>query len=107
MRTEIFLIIMGMAAVTFFTRFASVVFFQKTGVPVWFERWMKHVPTGILTALIVPALLLPKGYLDISVHNHYLLAGFVAIIATYLFRNAIVTMGLGLAAMLSLRLLGV
>ena len=107
MRTEIVLIIMGMAAVTFFTRFASAVLFRKTGVPVWFERWMKHVPTGMLTALIMPALLLPKGYLDVSVHNHYLWAGLVAITATYLFRNAIVTMSLGLVVMLSLRLLGV
>jgi len=107
MRTEIFLIIMGMAAVTFFTRFAPVVLFRRTGVPIWFERWMKHVPTGILTALIMPALLLPKGYLDLSMHNHYLLAGLVAIVATYLFRNAIVTMSLGLVAMLSLRYFGV
>ena len=107
MRTEIFLIIMGMAAVTFFTRFAPVVLFRRTGVPVWFERWMKHVPTGILTALIVPALLLPKGYLDVSIHNHYLLAGLVATVATCLFRNAIITMSLGLVAMLSLRLLGI
>ena len=107
MRTEIFFIIMGMAAVTFFTRFASAVLFRQTGVPTWFERWMKHVPTGILTALIMPALLLPKGYLDISIHNHYLLAGIVATVAMYLFRNAIVTMSLGLVAMLSLRWLGV
>ena len=107
MRSEIVLIIMGMAAVTYFTRFAPVVLFRKTGVPVWFERWMKHVPTGILTALIVPALLLPKGYLDISIHNHYLLAGLVAAVATCLFRNAILTMALGLVAMFSLRWLGV
>ena len=106
MRTEIFLIIMGMATVTFFTRFAPAVLFRQTGVPVWFERWMKHVPTGILTALIIPALLLPQGYLDVSIHNHYLLAGLVAITATYIFDNALVTMSLGLVAMLSLRYLG-
>lgn len=103
MRTEIFLIIMGMATVTFLTRFTPVAIFRKTGVPLWFERWMKHVPTGILTALIIPALLLPKGHLDISIENHYLLAGMVAVMATYLFRNIIVSMSLGLAVMVSLR----
>lgn len=107
MRTEIFLIIMGMAVVTFCTRFTSVVLFRQMGVPVWFERWMKHVPTGILTALVMPALLLPQGYLDVSMHNHYLLAGLVATVATCLFHNAIATMSLGLVAMLSLRFLGV
>lgn len=107
MRTEIFFIIMGMAAVTFFTRFASVALFQQTGVPAWFERWMKHVPTGILTALIMPTLLLPKGYVDVSLQNHYLVAGIVSALAAYLFRNVIITMSLGLITMLSLRLLGV
>lgn len=107
MRTEIFFIIMGMAVVTFFTRFASAALFRQTGVPVWFERWMKHVPTGILTALIMPALLLPKGYLDVSIQNHYLLAGIVAALAAYICRNTMVTMGLGLAVMLSLRWLGI
>jgi len=107
MRTEIFLIIIGMTAVTFFTRFASAVLFRKAGIPASFERWMKHVPTGILTALIMPALLLPKGYLDVSIQNHYLLAGLVAIAATCFFRNAIVTMSLGLIVILSLRWLGI
>lgn len=107
MRAEVVLIIMGMAAVTFFTRFTSAVLFRKTGVPYWFERWMKHVPTGMLTALIMPALFLPKGYLDLSLQNHYLIAGVVATLTAYFCRNAVVTMMLGLVVMLSLRWLAV
>lgn len=103
MRSEIFFIIMGMAAATFFTRFASAVLFRKTGVPAWFEHWMKHVPTGILTALIVPTLFLPKGYLDLSMQNHYLLAGTAAALAAYRYKSILVTMGLGLVVMLSMR----
>ncbi|WP_378955352.1 AzlD domain-containing protein [Pelosinus sp. sgz500959] len=107
MRSEIFFIIIGMAVVTFFTRFASAILFRQTGVPVWFERWMKHVPTGILTALIIPTLLLPKGYLDVSTQNHYLLAGVVAILVAYRYRSVLVTMGVGLMVMLSMRWFGV
>lgn len=107
MRSEIFFIIIGMGIVTFFTRFASAVLFRKTGVPVWFERWMKHVPTAILTALIIPTLVLPKGYIDVSTQNHYLLAGVVAAFAAYRYRSVVVTMGLGLATMLSMRWFGV
>ncbi len=107
MRSEIVLIIIGMAVATFFTRFASVILFRQTGVPGWFDHWMKHVPTGILTALIIPTLLLPKGYLDVSMQNHYLLAGVVAALAAYRYRSVIVTMGLGLAMMLSMRWFGV
>lgn len=107
MRLEIMLIIVGMAAATFFTRFGALALLKKTGLPVWFERWLKHVPTAILTALIVPSLLLPHGQIDLSLSNHYLLAGILTAIVAYLCRNAMLTMGLGLTAMLSLRWLGI
>ncbi|WP_425060372.1 hypothetical protein SCACP_10630 [Sporomusa carbonis] len=107
MRFEIMLMIAGMAVATFFTRFGALALLSKTGLPRWFERWFKHVPTAILTALIVPSLVLPKGHIDVSFGNHYLLAGVLAAIVAYKCRNAILTMGLGLTAMLSLRWLGI
>lgn len=105
MRSEIILIIMGMAVVTFATRFSCVALFRQTGMPVWLERWLKHIPTAILTALIVPALVLPKGQIDISFQNHYLLAGFVAALVAYKTSNIIATLTLGMGTMLVLRLL--
>lgn len=106
MRNEIILIIMGMAAVTFVTRFSCVALLQQTGMPAWLERWLKHIPTAILTALIVPALVLPEGQIDISLHNHYLVAGVIAALVAYKSRNIIATLMLGLGTMVSLRLLG-
>ena len=105
-RSEIFLIILGMAAVTFLTRFGAPVLFRYTGIPLWLERWLKHIPTAILTALIVPSLLLPRGHLDLSVHNHYLLAGIVAAVVAYKSRNVIITIGLGIITMFTLRWFG-
>ena len=95
-----------MAAVTFFTRFASQVLFRQVGMPGWFDRWLKHVPTGILTALIIPPLLLPKGQLDLTWHNDYLLAGLLAALIAYKFRNTALTMLLGLTTVIFLRWLG-
>ena len=106
MRLDIVLIILGMGVVTFFTRFGAQALFRKVGVPAWFDRWLKHVPTGILTALIVPPILLPKGQLDLSLHNDYLLAGLLATLIAYKFRNVALTMALGLAAVVTLRWLG-
>ncbi|BBB90034.1 MAG TPA: AzlD domain-containing protein [Methylomusa anaerophila] len=106
-RSEMLLIITGMAIVTFWTRYGAVALFRKTGIPAWFARWLKHVPTAILTALIVPSLLLPAGKFDLSLNNHYLLAGAVAAIIAFKYRNAMLTMALGLAVMLSLRWLSV
>ncbi|HWR06895.1 AzlD domain-containing protein [Sporomusa sp.] len=107
MRYEIMLIILGMAAVTFFTRFGAVALLKKTGLPTWFERWFKHLPTAVLTALIVPGVILPQGWIDLSLNNHYLLAGILTAVVAYLCRNAILTMGMGLIAILSFRWFGI
>ncbi len=107
MRSEIMLIILGMAAVTFLTRFGAVALLKQTGLPTWFERWFKHLPTAVLTALIVPGVILPQGRIDLSLHNHYLLAGIVTAMVAYRCRNAILTMGLGLISILSLRWFGI
>jgi len=96
------LLIIGMAAVTYMTRIGSQVLFARTGMPSWLERWLKHVPTAFLTALIVPALLMPKGQLDISLGNNYLLAGVVAAIAAFRTRSVPVTVALGMGIMIFL-----
>lgn len=105
MRNEIIGIIVGMTLVTFATRFSCLALFRQTGTPPWLERWLKHIPTAILTALIIPALVLPKGQIDISFQNHYLLAGFVAALVAYKSRNIIATLMLGMGTMLFLRVL--
>ena len=102
MRSDIFFIILGMALVTFITRFGCLILFRHTGIPPFIQGWLKHVPTAILTALILPSLLLPKGYLDISLQNHYLLAGVVASLVAYKSRSIIATVGLGIMMMFSL-----
>ncbi|MCB8814547.1 AzlD domain-containing protein [Desulfosporosinus shakirovi] len=105
MRSEVLYIIIGMTLVTYFTRFGALALFRFTGVPIWLNRWLKYVPVAILTSLIIPLLLLPKGYLDISLHNHYLIAGIVAAFVAYKSRNIIVTLGLGMSVMFILKLL--
>ena len=105
MQSNILFIILSMACVTYVTRIGSLALFRFTGIPVWLNRWLKHVPVAILTALIMPALLLPKGSLDISLQNPYLLAGIVAAAVAFKTRNIIPTLGLGMLVMLGWRLI--
>lgn len=104
MRVDEGLVILAMAAVTYFTRFASVLLLDRTGIPGWLSRVLKHVPTAMLTALIAPALLAPRGYLQIEPGNHYLIAGFVAAFLAWRRQHPAITMGAGMAAMLILRM---
>lgn len=103
MRTEAFMAILIMALATFLTRFTSLAVLEKTGIPSWFQRLLKHVPTAMLTALIAPALLAPRGSLELSAANHYLVAGVVAAVMAYRRSSPIVTMGTGIATMFFLR----
>ena len=103
MRLEIVGVILGMAIVTFLTRFGALALFHRTGIPLWFERWCKHVPTGILTALVVPGLVMPAGQLDFSVGNHYLLAGVAAAAVAYRLQNILATLAVGFGVMFWLR----
>ena len=106
MRLEVVLTVLCMAAATYFTRFASPLLLDRTGVPRWMVRLLKHVPTAMLTALIAPALLAPQGYLQIGPGNHYLLAGTVAAFMAWRRQPPAVTMGSGMAVMLLLRMGG-
>ena len=106
MRLEVVLTILCMAAATYFTRFASPLLLDRTGVPRWMVRLLKHVPTAMLAALIAPALLAPQGSLQIGPGNHYLLAGAVAAFMAWRRQPPAVTMGSGMAVMLLLRMGG-
>lgn len=96
--TELSWAIAGMAAVTFGTRFGATLLFRQ-GLPDRLERWLRHVPTAVLTAFVAPALLAPRGVLEIGLGNHALLAGVVAGFAAWRSGKTGVTMAAGLLAM--------
>lgn len=105
MQLEYLWVVLGMGLATFATRFGSLALLKRTGIPSWLERWLEYVPTGILTALIVPTLLIRQGQLDLSINNYYLLAGIVAGIFAYKSRNVLLTMGAGMLTILLFRYL--
>jgi branched-subunit amino acid transport protein len=102
MNLKLIFIILGMAVATYITRIGSQVLFASAGMPTWMERWLKHVPTAFLTALIVPSLIMPEGYIDISLGNSYLLAGVVAAFSAYKTRNVLVTILIGMTVIIVL-----
>lgn len=107
MRSEVVIAIAAMAAATFFTRFASPAILGSSGIAPRFKRFLKHVPTAILTALIAPSLFAPQGHIEISIGNSYLIAGTIAALLAYFRQPPLVTMGGGMATMLAIRCLAI
>jgi len=58
--TEVYLI-GGMTLVTFLIRYTMFAVAGRFEFPALFERGLRYVPPAVLTAIIVPAVLIPKG----------------------------------------------
>jgi branched-subunit amino acid transport protein len=106
MRWDIISIILGMAAVTLLTRSAGLVWHSFGKNFSRYENFLRPIPIAVLTALVVPSLLMPDGRLHISIYNPYLIAGAFALLLAYKTRNVFITVALGMAMMLSLRYFG-
>lgn len=55
------LIILGMAAVTFGVRYSFFFLGERATFPPWVRRALRYVPVAVLTAIVVPMVLLPDG----------------------------------------------
>jgi branched-subunit amino acid transport protein len=83
---------------TFATRLSFIVMLDKLTVPDWFRRSLRFVPAAVLSAIILPGLVLRNDVLDISWRNPQLLAGLLAILVAWRTRNTLLTILVGMAA---------
>jgi branched-subunit amino acid transport protein len=67
----IFITILGMAAVTAVPRILPVWLLADRRLPAIVERWLKYVPVTVLSALLMPSILIPEGAIDLGFSNLY------------------------------------
>jgi branched-subunit amino acid transport protein len=85
-------------AITFAIRYSFIAAEGHFQPPGWFHRLLPFVPIAALTALTVPELLLMQGELVLGSGNSRLWAGLVAIVAAAVWRNTLLTIGVGFLA---------
>lgn len=96
-------LIFGMTAITFVLRYSLFAWPNLTFPPL-VRQGLHYVPTAVLTAIVVPGMLLPDGeHWALSLSNAYLLAGLVAIAIAALTRHLLATIGGGLLVFFLLR----
>jgi branched-subunit amino acid transport protein len=96
-------LILGMAAITFLMRY-SLFAWPNLRFPPLVRQGLHYVPTAVLTAIVVPGMLLPDGaHWQLSLGNAYLLAGIVSIGIAAISRNLLATIGGGLLVFFLLR----
>lgn len=92
-----FLMIAGMAVVTFAVRYPVLWLVGRYQLPEAWLRALRFVPAAVLSALIVPAILFPTGGpLPNPVTNPYLVAGIVAAVVAWARRSLLLTLAVGM-----------
>ena len=97
------LIMIAVGILTFATRISFIVLLDRWQPPFVIRRALQFVPVSVLTAIIFPELLMPKGYFDISLDNLRLLAGGIAILVAWKTKNVVWTIISGMGALLLLQ----
>jgi len=97
------LLILGMAAVTFSTRYPALAFFERLQPPESVFRALRFVPVAVLTAITIPVMVMPQGKIDLAFDNAYLIAGIVAIGVSWKTKKLLPTIVIGMAVFLALR----
>jgi branched-subunit amino acid transport protein len=98
--TNEFLIVLGMATVTFLIRYPLLTLVGRINLPDPVLRGLKFVPPAVLTAIIVPAILYKNDKLSITYENDYLIAGIVCVVVAWRTKNLLLTIVLGMASLL-------
>lgn len=102
---EEFLLILGMTLVTFGVRYPLLAIVGRLELPERVLRALRYVPVAVLTAISVPAVLMPQGTVDLTLQNAYLIGGIVATLIAWKTRMLLPTIMIGMGVFLGLRVL--
>ncbi|MEW5829432.1 MAG: AzlD domain-containing protein [Chloroflexota bacterium] len=102
---NIWLVFLLGGLLTFGMRFSFIYLFGRYEIPETLRRALRFVPPAVLSAIVVPELLIQSGRLELSLTNFRLLAGVVAVLVAWKTRNTLLTILAGMAALLLLQLL--
>ncbi len=98
---NIWIIIFGMAVVTYLPRLIPLATVEGTSLPLWVRRTLTYVPITVLSAIVGSEFLPSEGWFHYQIDEH-LLAGLVAIGVAWFTRSTVLTMIVGIGILLFL-----
>ena len=100
--SDIWVIMIAVGILTYLTRLSFILLLDKWQPPEIVTRALRYVPVAVLTAIIVPELVVVDNALDFSLGNARMLAGILAILVAWRTKSALWTIAIGFAAFLLL-----
>jgi branched-subunit amino acid transport protein len=98
-------LIAGMGIITYAIRLSLILLLGRLTVPPFVQRALRFVPPAVLSALILPELLLPGGTVMFSLGNPRLLAGVLAGAVAWKSKNVLLAIAVGMVALWTLQAL--
>jgi branched-subunit amino acid transport protein len=95
-----FLLIVGMAIVTFLIRYPVLALSGKFNLSESFLQILRYVPPAVLTAIVVPAVLMPEDQLLLSYTNARLVGAIAAVAIGLWQKNLLLTIVVGMVVFL-------
>jgi len=97
MALNIWFIMLSLGLLTFLTRLSFIALHNRWTPPELFRRALHFVPVAVLTAIVIPELIMQTGALDLSPLNPRLIAGVMAIFIAWRTKNTVLTILSGMA----------
>ena len=93
---KMWVVMLSVGVLTFLTRLSFIYLLDKWQPPEVITRSLRFVPVAVLTAIIIPEIVLQNGELLLSLDNIRLLAGAIAILVAWRTKSALWTIGVGM-----------
>ncbi len=97
-------LILGMAGVTFLTRYLQIALAGRWWLPPALARWLRYIPIAAFTAIVVQGTLEPGGRLSLAPTNPYLWGAAAAAVAAWWRKGVLLAIAAGLAGLWLARL---
>ena len=94
--STLWLAMIGLGILTFLIRFSFIALLERWQTPPLVQRALRFVPVAVLTAIIIPELVLHDGQFNPDLLNPRLLAGMVAVLVAWKTKNVILTIVVGM-----------
>lgn len=91
-------LLLGMFIVTFGVRYVLFAVADNITFPPLLKRALNYVPIAVLTAIIFPAVFMPKGQLFVAIDNPYIFGAIVATAVSVWRKSMLLTVIVGLIA---------
>lgn len=100
------LTLVGMMAVTYLPRLFPLLFLSGRSLPPLFVAWLKLVPPAVLSAMLVPSLLIKEEQFSVTADNLYLWAALIAFPVAWKTKSLCLTVLTGMGCVAAGRFFG-